>query len=872
MSEDKKEQMNSRCLTIDSPAKFGVLIEKGARMEHSIFKKIYDDVKGNVRDIIVANNDQSDVSKECFVNTTIAFVGERGTGKSSAMATLSSWLKNSGTKVFEEEYKTSCKFYSLPIIDANQLGANETIIGRISAALMTEYSEFQSSLSNESKRSFIQKVKTVNDLAVKYRSGEWFKASDNLLDDTVSISKMRKNVEELIKYFLKLRDFGDCDNKYLVISIDDIDMGIENSYSIMEEIRKFLCVTNVIVFVTLDVKQLEMILNATYLKTLGKNNVIGSWQSIVESLSYRYIEKLFPYSRQHKMPELTLQMLKSTYSEKFLANNLESNDEKWKISGIVDKTGGTTPSVFNSILHMIWRKTSLILIPNADGDHLLVPRNLRSLYNMVVFLRNLPDAVEIAKSIEGDAVNVRPIEGTAIDGLNAFKGYLLDNLETFEIHDMSDSDLSMAKILRSVIDEFSDMTLTTMNSKIVADILYKLEATRDDNIYKAIFFKSDNSSARKILDAAVYPDAISMGDLMYVIGKIDAKTKCRYINYLIEIIRTLWSIEMTKEYHRGNDSAEPREKKGIVTNAFRRAVGGLVINPDETKFCYKKGEDEEDGAYIKTWYNYDSNNSERPDAVNLYRDESQEANKSIEYMLSMMTVCKGTKKDGNWRKVRVNAGPYYDLDLKLLTKEICCHPYAIISRLIEKPFSNSLQGIAGLDPDKSPIINGSLMPIPLYSMDFVYRWYEIMRHYMKSQAVNSELESFPMMFDISRAGLISSTDGEGQFLEDIGRYIPGAFINSIIKQPLESIKGLIEKLIPQMPDEIQDKSDDTLSSYLEKKYTDDDWKSWRSQLNELMQNQEEYRDLVNEMDSAQNPEEFKEAIKKISNRLKGEQS
>lgn len=877
MTVDKIERTNLKTLTIDSPAKFGVLIEKGARMEHSIFKKIYDDVKGNVRDIIIANNDKSDDSKECFVNTTIAFVGERGTGKSSAMTSLSSWLEDNGTKAFEEEYNTSCKFYSLPIIDANQLGTNETIIGRISAALMTEYFGFQSKLLTESKRSFIQKVKTVNDLAVKYRSGEWFKTSDNLLDDTVSISKMRQNVEDLIKCFLKLHDSDSCDNKYLVISIDDIDMGIENSYSIMEEIRKFLCVTNVIVFVTLDVKQLEMILNASYLKTLGKTNVIGSWQLIVESLSYRYIEKLFPYSRQHKMPELTLQMLKSTYSEKFLANNLESNDEEWKISGVLDRTDAKTPSVFNSILHMIWRKTSLILIPNSDGDHLLVPRNLRSLYNMVVFLRNLPDAVKITRDCN-NKVDIHTDISTAIDGLDAFKGYLLDNLETFEVHDMSNSDLSMSKILLGVIDEFSDMTLTTMNSKIVADILYKLHASKKVNIYKAIFFNNDSkenggkSSAQNILDAAVYPDAISMGDLMYVIGKIDAKTKCRYINYLIEIIRTLWSIEMTKEYHKGKDDSESGKKKGIVTNVFRRAVGGLIINPDETKFCYKKGEDEEDDIYKKIWYIYDADRSERPDAVNLCSDESQESKNSIEYMLSMMTVCKTTKTNGSWRKVRVNAGPYYDLNLTSLNKEICCHPYAIISRLVDKPSSNSLQGIIGLSSDESLITNSPLMPIPLYSLDFVYRWYEIMRHYMKSQTVNNELESFPMMFDIGKAGGLTGNTGEGQFLTDICQYMPEVFIDNIINQPLRNIRDSIQTLISKIPDAVQDKSEETLNTYLKKSYTDEDWKAGRSQIKELMQDQKEYSDLIAEMDIAEKLEEFKGAIDKIYHRLNGEKS
>lgn len=919
---DKKNKKPAR-LRIDYPARYGVLIEKALGMETSLYRQVYEDAKENVKNIILANERKLKDDKDCrahqeeqkvkenFINTTIAFVGERGTGKSSSMASFASWLsKNGRDELYKEPgYQREYEFYSLQPIDANQLGKNETIIGRISAALMIEYDKHKSKLSTEERRDFITTAHRVNDLAVKYCSGTWFKSSDTLVDDTVSISQMKNEVEKLIQKFLKIQN--KCiENNYLVVSIDDLDMGINNSYSIMEEIRKFLCVLNVIVLVSLNAKQLEMILKANYARFLGAANLDASDMSIVKSLSYRYIEKLFPYGRQHRMPEFTLSTLMNTESENFM----NDNDKKWESSGIACMRYGKAPSIFNATLHMIWRKTMLIPVVNEDGDHLLIPRNLRSLYNLVVFLRNLPDAIESVATQDSDMMSDEskyeiawnekannkpqyksfpknmtfgePDCGIVHRNLDAFKEYLLDNLETFEVREMSTVDQDMAHILLNVIKEFPDMTLRTMNSKIVADILYNLQSKSHDNMYRRLFFVDHNDSKERysketesdenLLAASVYPDSISIGDVMYVIGKIDAKTKCLYIRYLIEVIRTLWSIEMTKGHYRilegtGNEFD------------FKRAVGGLVINPDRVEFWPVKESNKDNH-----WFVYDRTENKGISVANLYdeiKNKSEDVRNNVQWVALSMAVCvERIAFSNSWRMNRIYGQPYYERGLPKYSLSdsqrreytTYMHPYALFTHVLHE--GNLVDVHVKNDTTKYQNVAkeicselGHNMPMPLYSMDFMCRWYGVMKQYMKSSGGDNYIDCFCRMFDFEKAVKPVLGKGENDF-ESIMGYIPESFIEKVITTPLNCIRDKVSTYLKPESKELDAETRNIIrnvSCCIFKDYSlDEDWKKDQQLVVKLLTGKIS-DSSIKIIERAKSVREFKAGLRNALNDLNG---
>ena len=572
-------------LTIADPPQYGVIVEKFGQKEDaekSLFYEVYKDALNNVGDICDANVKGSN---EEMLNTVIAFVGQRGSGKSTAMYSFSSFLKDGDLSSFfgciDEEKKNSIQkasFRVLSPIDSAQLGVKETIIGRISAAMRSEYEnevkKSGCSISTEKKREFIKTLTEVNKYAVSYQTGEWFHSDEKLLDNTYHISMLRNNMCELVQTYLKFISGKDkVQDEYLVISVDDLDMGIENSYAIMEEIRKFLCIKNTIVLITLRMDQVHLSLKAKFKKQLDMKIDDEEDDALIDDLAYRYAEKLFPYDRQHQMPVLSAKNLKEWKANFAGVSNLEN------------------AFIRDAVLNLIWQKTRIILVPNKDEEHLLIPHNLRSLCNFVVFLRGL-------KKVEKDGEEIdKPVLSNNIE---EFAQYLVSNIRTFEHLHIHKVDQKLADVLVKIIHSMRDVPLKRINAYIVGTILYHLQQSNSNdtsNNYYSIFnFTPYNNAQDKqrekdipetntdpetkneleiLLDACMHPECISIGDLMYVLGKIDSKTRCRYIKYLVEVIRTLWSAKMTNERF-------TKDKNNLIGKRidYTDAIGSLIVNPD----------------------------------------------------------------------------------------------------------------------------------------------------------------------------------------------------------------------------------------------------------------------------------------------------
>ncbi len=589
--------MTNIALRIKNPPQYGVIWDDPEKISESIYCSIYSDALRNVYDIIYAN--EKDASEDLLIsperfNTSIAFVGKRGSGKSTAMCNFAnilskisessdlSWVNNNSLGEDNLNKIKKGKYHVLNVIDSAQLGVKETIIGRISAAMYSKYKKITQSnapqLSAEKKRSFIGKLSEVNKYAVMYQTGEWFENRESLLVDTYNVSSLRQKTEELTSAYLRLITGKDrIKNEYLVVSIDDLDMGIENSYLIMEEIRKFLCIPNVIVLVTLRMDQVH-----TTLKGKFEHQIEGELEAtdklLLKDLAYRYSEKLFPYDRQHHMPILTTDMLRSV---RIVFEPSYAETEKY------------STSVLGGILYLIWKKTGIILLCDIHNDHVLIPRNLRSLCHLVAFFQKLPDvnykelrdAVSEEKSTGGVKFHLVNAQETLKNNIREFYQYLIANLRSFEYEYISKEDERFAGILISIIHNIDHIPLAQLNSYIVGEILYYLNNHKD--VYYFSLFSDpaippeltmsdapkdpENTRIMILLQACKHYEIISLGDLMYVLGKIDNKTRCRYIRYLIEIIRTLWSAKITEEYF----TAPDRDK-----TTYRDVIGNLIVNPD----------------------------------------------------------------------------------------------------------------------------------------------------------------------------------------------------------------------------------------------------------------------------------------------------
>ena len=88
--------MNSNTLTIKLGQEYKIRVEEISEFESSFFNGVYEKAKQNVLAIIenkvIDNTNKSEYENDDEYNNIIAFVSERGTGKSSSMVSFSKAL------------------------------------------------------------------------------------------------------------------------------------------------------------------------------------------------------------------------------------------------------------------------------------------------------------------------------------------------------------------------------------------------------------------------------------------------------------------------------------------------------------------------------------------------------------------------------------------------------------------------------------------------------------------------------------------------------------------------------------------------------------------------------------------------------------
>lgn len=756
-------------LHIPKIPQYGVLIEKSDEIENSLFYEIYNDAANNVVDIIEG---QKDSKNELFLNPCIAFVGKRGTGKSSAMCSFANlldhdksrtkeWIKNEYVK----EKISKSKFYILPAIDTANMSKEETILSNVSSEMFKLFNSQSTSISVDNKRKFISSAMSVNNAAMLKSSGDWAKQGDKLLAETDKVVHLKSLFEEMVKNFLTIVENNLSENDcYIVIQLDDLDMNVLNSFAIMEEIRNLLSVKNVIILLSVDIEQLKTVLRINFSETLHSSkseSIERSASKISKDLSYKYIEKLLPVDRRHYMPEFTIDQLKIHKSKNFLGDN----DENWYRMNLVSNKGDT-PSILNSVMHLIWRKTMMIPMCNENKDYMLLPHNLRSLTNFIVFLRSMKDVALKNSSTDKNKIDTltyfdfsdnEDYRNVLEHNLRDFNKYIINNLEIYKAPEMNSEDEKLADSLINIIQTFSDVSLDELNRKITSDIIYSIKDA-NNNYYQLL---NKSHTIDHIYEASSYTDTISLGDVLYLLGKIERKTNCGYIRYLIEVIRTLWSIKMTNEiYVKGcnvEKSLDFDTQARFITTTFRNAIGAMIINPDTSESFLHS-------AKIK---NHDWSLIENRETRTIYDVVISRKDKGIQNIFS--DDCSMYK----WRIHMRTGEPIYRVHYSKDEHYLVSHPMLLFSNLLypellytdlkynSKPKEEKVYSIWQKE---------YIMVFPFYSMDYMYRLYIAFRKNAKLFACSNQESIISKVLD----NIIRSSES---LYNEIKKYIPKIVFN-----------------------------------------------------------------------------------------------
>lgn len=228
----------------------------------------------------------------------IAFIGGRGTGKTSVMLSYMEFLKDYYRNAHSEdenkklgdmhflnmggEKVKELMFTGLEHIDASLLGSrSDDVLRNILPKMLKKWHDEERRSYRDSgivrdedyayKKRHIQMLfnnvyKSLRDL----NSSKDILESDNdmfmeTLENLSLTWNLRQSFQELVEAYLEIMEYPGSEGKihlnnhFLVISLDDLDMNIEHGFELLEEIRKYLMVPNVIVLLTASYSQLEML-------------------------------------------------------------------------------------------------------------------------------------------------------------------------------------------------------------------------------------------------------------------------------------------------------------------------------------------------------------------------------------------------------------------------------------------------------------------------------------------------------------------------------------------------------------------------------------------------------------------------------------
>jgi len=211
-----------------------------------------------------------------YENNIFAVIGDRGTGKTTAISEFSHILEDyGGSEGWQEEIsfrsggKKQYCFHVLPLIDASVLNTKEDLVEVILASMYQRANKKQGNSKQEDfdkREGQFRKIIARFDSAYKDYLNVGKHESREDLGNSVLIKlrnasdslKTKMKFAELAEVFLELLDDGRevKNNSYLVIIVDDLDMNPGSGFQMLDQLYKYFSNRRVIVLIAIKYAQM----------------------------------------------------------------------------------------------------------------------------------------------------------------------------------------------------------------------------------------------------------------------------------------------------------------------------------------------------------------------------------------------------------------------------------------------------------------------------------------------------------------------------------------------------------------------------------------------------------------------------------------
>lgn len=352
-----------------------------------------------------------------YSGNIIAFAAPRGGGKTATMLSFSEILAKgfrtdtlapvvdnrflNDMKCGQEEqpdaWMARCCFLPLTPVAPAVLEGEQNILNvvwsrlyRYAERLLSERrsDRIKEAQKNEIKRS-LQKVlsgiKGIKDPEKKF-SGDLASMQD--VCDGLSLSL---HFHMLVQNILDLA-VGDhnISDRYLVIQLDDADSKMQRVYEVLEDVRKYLMIPNLVILMSVDQSCMSDVVlqdNLRCFPDLIKIDENRLSQDLLK-ISNKYIDKLIPPTHMIQLPLLNQVVIQ--WGDMLRLKYVHQGDKD-----VYEWMKNDKLELETAILMLIYRKTGILFVKPGHYLHNMVPRTLRGFGQFLSHLDSMPNIPEL---------------------------------------------------------------------------------------------------------------------------------------------------------------------------------------------------------------------------------------------------------------------------------------------------------------------------------------------------------------------------------------------------------------------------------------------------------------------------------------------
>jgi len=539
-----------------------IIVRKGSEItENDFFYSQYKHAK-RVAEMIIESSCRHDEAEEFEnVNNIIAFVGERGSGKTSCMLSFANILVQgcsdsdlSFNPKIPENYSSHKRFYKLPAMDPSFFSKDYNIIGAFIASIYKKFKE-EAEKSNFDNGLLQDFYKSLADAQRSY--GRLIYDKKNEVDDIESLEHLscsltlKKDLRHLTKQFLNCVK---CPGGNLLICIDDIDLNTKTAVDMIEWIRKYLIQPDILILFAVKLNQLfnlNRLKLADEYKPLLENNRMP--ESEIDEMTERYMEKLFPLSNRIYMPDSEI--------VPFLL---------YKVEGVHSPDCVVPRPLRDIVVELIFLKTRYLFYNSQLKTNPVVPRNLRESLHLMRMLYDMetPPACETPGRTK-----------ILLWNQTVFKEYLFENC-------------SVKYLKPSLRKNINELFMVTDSAQFNAAVLRLLKQNFKhalDELTKTSQLSYIETAQAKeltdILDDANATYNISLGDTLWIIDKLDSMDRSWEETYFLFLIRTVYSMRMFQYFDElfEHNVLQEKNKEDAGLTAYSHINDALTTKSDYHK-------------------------------------------------------------------------------------------------------------------------------------------------------------------------------------------------------------------------------------------------------------------------------------------------